>query len=237
MQSQSVEGVFARSWQLLVHNWILIVPGLVIGLIVGLAEAVFGGPGEEPGSVAAGIGQAAAGLVLTIISIVGAIANITYTTGMAGAAWERGTTTLADGTRAFERDSTHVFIAMIGLFVLGVVAAVLAIPTFGLTLLAYVLLFIYTMPAAVVGERRGLEALGESYRIATRRLGTTIVVVVLIAIIAVIAWLIMLALARVTPFVGPLIAAIIDQVAIAYFTLVIVGEYLNLRNAGGTGPV
>jgi len=31
------------------------------------------------------------------------------------------------------------------------------------------------------------------------------------------------------PFVGPLVAAIVIQAAIAYFTLVIVGEYRALR--------
>lgn len=237
MQSRSIEGVFGRSWHLLTRNWILIVPGLIVGLVVGIAQAVFGGgSGDQPGSVAAAVGQAVAGLILAVISILGAIANTAYTTGMAGAAWERGSTTLVDGRRAFDRDATHVFVAMIGLFVLGVVAAILAIPTLGLALIAYLLLFIYTMPAAVVGERRGLEALGESYRIATKRLGTTIIVVVLIAVISIIAWLIMLSL-RFVPFIGPLVAAIIDQVALAYFTLVVVGEYLNLRNAGGPESV
>jgi hypothetical protein len=237
VQTQSVEGVFGRSWQLLTRNWILIVPGLIIGFVVGFVQGVFGGSsGTDAGSVGAALGQAAGGLVVMLISILGAIANTAYTTGMAGAAWATGTTTLADGRRAFERDAVHVFVAMIGLFVLGVVAALLAIPTLGLALIAYLLLFIYTMPAAVVGERRGLDALRESYRISTKRFGTTAIVVVLIAVISVIAWLIVVAL-HFTPFVGPLIAAILDQVALAYFTLVVVGEYLNLRNAGSSEPV
>jgi hypothetical protein len=236
VRTQSVEGVFSRSWQLLTHNWILIVPGLIIGFVVGLAQGAFGGSGSDPGSFAGSVGQFIGGLVVVLISILGAIANTAYTTGMAGAAWATGTTTLADGRRAFERDAGHVFVAMIGLFVLGVIAALLAIPTLGLSLIAYILLFIYTMPAAVVGERRGLDALRESYNIATKRFGTTVIVVILIAVISVIAWLIMLTL-RSTPFIGPLIGAIIDQVALAYFTLVVVGEYLNLRNAEGPGPV
>lgn len=231
MQSQSVEGVFGRSWQLLTHNWVLIIPGLIVGLVVGFAQGLFGGPGNDygSGSLATSLGRAVAGIILTVITILGAIANTAYTTGMAGAAWERGSTTLADGRRAFERDSGHVFVAMIGLFVIGIVAAVLALPTLGISLLAYVLLFIYTMPAAVVGERRGIDALAESYRIATKRFWTTFIIVVLIGVIAVGAYLIILAL-RFAPLIGPLIGAVIDQIAIAYFTLVVVGEYLNLRS-------
>jgi hypothetical protein len=231
VQSQSVEGVFSRSWQLLTHNWVLIVPGLIIGLIVGFAQGLFGGSGDDSGqSVAGSLGHAVAGIILIVISLLGAIATTAYTTGMAGAAWERGTATLADGRRAFERDSGHIFVAMIGLFVVGLVAAILAIPTLGLALLAFVLLFIYTMPAAVVGERRGLDALSESYRIATKRFWPTLVVVVLIGVIAAGTWFIIAAL-HFAPFIGPLVGAVIDQVAISYFTLVVVGEYLNLRGS------
>jgi len=232
VHTHSVEGVFARSWHLLTHNWVLIVPGLIIGVIVGFAQGLFGNSGDDisTGSLASSAGHAVAGIVLIVITILGAIANTAFTTGMAGAAWERGRATLADGRRAFERDSAHIFVAMVGLFVLGIVAAILAVPTLGLALLAYVLLFIYTMPAAVVGGRRGLDALAESYRISTKRFWTTLIVVVMIGVIAIGAWFIILAL-RWAPFVGPLIGAVIDQIAIAYFTLVVVGEYLNLRNA------
>ncbi len=237
MYPQTVEGVFGRSWQLLTRNWILIVPGLIIGVVVGFAQGLFGGASDDAtASVAGALGHAVAGIVLMVITILGAIANTAYTTGMAGAAWRRGTSTLADGRRAFERDAGHVFVAMIGLFVIGVIAAVLAVPTLGASLLAYVLLFIYTMPAAVVGERRGLEALGESYRIATKRFWTTVIVVVLIGVIAIIAGFVIAAL-RFAPFVGPIVGAVIDQFAIAYFTLVVVGEYLNLRGPTAEPPI
>jgi hypothetical protein len=203
---------------------------LIIGVIVGFAQGLFGNSGDDSstGSLASSLGQAVAQIVLIVITLVGAIANTAFTTGMAGAAWERGTATLADGKRAFERDSGHIFVAMVGLFVLGLVAAILAVPTLGLALLAYLLFFIYTMPAAVVGERRGFDALAESARITTKRFWTTLIVVVLIGVIAVAAWFIILAL-RWAPFIGPLIGAILDEIAIAYFTLVVVGEYLNLR--------
>lgn len=228
MNAQSVEGVFGKSWDLLTRNWVLIVPGLVVGFVVGIAHGVFETSADAQ-TVPGAIGQMIGGLVLTIISILGAIANTAYTTGMAGAAWLAGTTTLADGRRAFERDAGHVLVAMVALFVLGVLAAVLAIPTLGLALIAYALLFIYTMPSAVVGEHRGLDALAESYRIVTKRFLTTLIVVVLIAVIAILAGVIATAL-KFAPFVGPLISAVIWQITLTYATLVVVGEYLNLRN-------
>lgn len=226
MNAQSVEGVFGRSWQLLTHNWVLIVPGLVVGFVVGLADGAFGYGSSD--TLTGMFGALLTSAVLIVISILGAIANIAYTTGMAGAAWLRGRATLADGTQAFERDALHVFVAMIGLFVLGVVAAFFAFVTLGISLVAYAFLFIYTMPAAVVGERRGLDAMADSVRIATQRFWATLIVIVLIAVIAVGAYFIATALAF-APFVGPLIAAIVDQAAITYFILVVVGEYLNLR--------
>ena len=166
MRAQSVEGVFGRSWQLLTHNWVLIVPGLIIGIVVGLAQAVFGTPGDQSsgGSLAGAAGAFVANIVLTVIALLGAIANTAYTTGMAGAAWERGTTTLDDGAAAFDADAGNVFVATIGLFVLGIVAAILALPTLGLSFLAFYVFFIYTI-AGGRGRRaqRGLDALGESF--------------------------------------------------------------------------
>jgi hypothetical protein len=122
------------------------------------------------------------------------------------------------------------FLAVMAFFALGgVLTLLVSVPALIVWFLAYLLLFIYTMPSAVVGERRGLEALGESYRIATKRFWTTVVVVVLIALIAVLAGFIASALTF-APFVGPLISDVIWQIMLTYVSLVVVGEYLNLRN-------
>jgi hypothetical protein len=158
------------------------------------------------------------------------VVMITYTTGMAGAAWLRGTATLADGTAAFQRDAGHVFSAMVAWVIVGIIAAILTPFTIGLSLLAFLFLFLYTMPAAVVGEHGGFAALAESYRIATQRFVPTMIVAVLIIVIGVVAGIVGAAL-HFAPFIGPIVSAVLSQAVNAYFVLVIVGEYLNLRGS------
>jgi hypothetical protein len=84
------------------------------------------------------------------------------------------------------------------------------------------------MAAAVVGERSGVEAIAESIRIAYRRPTPTLVMVV--AIVAIVAVMGLVAeLLEAAPLVGPLLSTIVLQIVIAYVTLVVVGEYVVLR--------
>ncbi len=235
MQTQPVESVFGRAWDLLTKNWIIIVPGLVIGIVVGAIQDLYSPPVtysiNDPTTVTSTVGHGIASLVVGLIALFGFVLNTAYTTGMAGAAWLRGRTTFADGWVAFQRDGGNIVAAMIGLFILGIVAVVLSVLLFfllGLPLLAYLFLFIYTMPAAVVGERGGFSSLGESYRIATKRFAPTFIVVLVIAVLALVAGLIA-GLFSFAPFLGPIVAQLLTETVVAYFTLVLVGEYLNLR--------
>lgn len=149
--------------------------------------------------------------------------------GWRAAAWERGVATYADGAAAFRAESGHVFTALLAFLLVFIAAALLAPFTFGISLLAFFFLFVYAMPAAVIGERGGFAALGASYRLATRAFGTTAIVILVLAIIFTIAGFISGALHTI-PLLGPLVSEIIGQAALAYFTLVVVGEYLNARN-------
>ncbi len=45
--SDDIGNVFARSWRLLSANWIIIVPGLVIGLLAGILSALLMPPGSQ----------------------------------------------------------------------------------------------------------------------------------------------------------------------------------------------
>ena len=109
MQTPTVENVFARAWDLLVRNWTIVVPGIVVGLVVGIVflwglfslsqPDTYGEPSGTGMSFAYGAGAFVASLVLAVVAIAGYIITQCYTAGMAGAAWQRGTTTLADGTR------------------------------------------------------------------------------------------------------------------------------------------
>jgi hypothetical protein len=237
MVEQPVENVFVRAWGLLTRNWIIILPGVVVGIVVGLVKALLSPTVYVVGNdytVTRSVGVGG-GLLIGLVALIGYIITVAYTTGMAGAAWTRGTTTLADGTAAFARDSGRIVLVGIGLLVLACVATVIAIPTFGLSLLAFYLFTLYALPSAIVGDRPAMDAITESFRLTIARFVPTLIIAIVIAVLSVIGGAIGLAF-RFTPLIGPIVSAVITQAVIAYATLVIVGEYLNLRAANQIPP-
>ena len=240
---QSVESVFSRAWELLTRNWVIIVPGIVIGLIVGIISGLLAPHyytsadyQNNPGLAMANVGSAfLRGILIAGVGILGYIATTAYTVGMAGAAWTRGSTTLADGSAALQEESGNILITAVGLILLGIVAAVLALPTITLSLLAFWIFTLYAMPAAVIGKRPGFSSITESFQIAVKRFVPTLIIAIVIAVISFVIGLVTLPL-HFIPFLGPIISAVITQIVIAYATLVVVGEYLNLRNTGGIAP-
>jgi hypothetical protein len=233
----NVESTFSRSWDLLTKNGIIIVPGLVIGFVVGVIDYFLAPHTQYVAGYGLGTWWAAAtaSILLILVNLAGFILAQCYITGMAGAAWLRGTADLSDGSRAFERDASNVFIALIGLFIALVIAAILAFPTIGISALLYFYFFIYTFPAAIIGERPGFAAMGDSFRIASRRVAPTLIVTVMIAVIVFAGHLIGGALSFI-PLISPIVAAIVVQLVLAYVTLVVVGEYLALRDSLGKPP-
>jgi hypothetical protein len=236
--SQELGNTFSRAWHLLSNNWIIIVPAIVIAVICGIVVALFGtfGLASAVGLGSVGMPGAGVGAVLITGMIVGAILliasilTVAYTTGMADAAWRTGTATLADGAAAFREDAGSLVAAVVLLFVIGLIAVILAPFTLGLSLLAFWLFFIYTFASVVVGKRSGAEALGESARIATRNFLMTLLVIVLLGVAFFVAGWLGNVLGHL-PIVGRIVAYVIDQAVAAYATLVIVGEYIKLRPA------
>jgi len=242
MQVPTVENVFARSWDLLSRT--IIIPGVVVGLIVGIISGVYslsqpdtyGVPSGAAMSFAYGFGSFVGGVVLAVVAIAGYIITQCYTAGMAGAAWQRGTTTLADGARAVNEDAGNVLSAAIYLFLFGIAAVILAPFTLFISVFVFYLFTLYTIAAAVVGNRRGIDAIRESFAIARSRFGTTLIIGVLLGLLQLIGKLIAHVFSF-APLLGPIIAAIISQIVVAYAVLVIVGEYLVLRpGVAGTAP-
>ncbi|MBV8298866.1 MAG: hypothetical protein JO083_04805 [Candidatus Eremiobacteraeota bacterium] len=240
---QPVESVFTRAWELLSRNWIIIVPGIVIGAILGVLRVVLAPPAmyttDAAGTTVYNAGAVGATILssalLSLIGLIAYIANQAFTTGMAGAAWQRGVTTLADGFAAFQEDAGRIIITAIGLILLAVVAVVLAIPTIGIALLAFYLFTLYAMPAAIVGNRPGFSSIAESFRITLARFVPTLILGIVIFVITLVATFIA-AILHAIPFLGPIVGGILTQIVVAYATLVVVGEYLNLRNTGAIAP-
>ena len=215
--------VFLRAWRLLAQNLSIVVPGLVVGAVAAILETIFAGAPASDGA------DTFTWLALDVTQIVAAILTISYTTGMADAAWRAGRARLRDGTRAFRHDGVHVAVAILALLVLGFVAALAAPYTFALSILAYGYFGIYTMAAAVVGERRGVAAVIESARIAAARPLSTAIMVAGIAVVAGLTGFLAIGSAGL-PFLGPLISDLVVQLVVAYVVLVVVGEYRVLRD-------
>jgi hypothetical protein len=234
MQTLSAENLFARSWDLLSRNWAIVIPGIVVAIVSGILTSLLL-PNivmvDDTGVTVMRWFGGLRALLATIIVAGAQIVAISYTTGMAGAAWQRGTATFADGATAFQRDAGKVLTAMLALFVVNIVAAILALPTIFLSLLAVYFLFLYTMPAAVIGEHGGFGALAESYRIATRHIATTAIIAVVGVAIGIVSGIVGVML-HVAPIIGPLLSDVVRYVVLAYLTLAIVGAYLAYRDVG-----
>jgi len=248
MQSPSdVGNTFSRAWQLLTANWIIIVPGIVVGIIAAVAIGVLTMSGliVSAGAVAlagsgAGVGAVMlSGLAIAVIGALAFVITTAYTTGMADAAWRTGTATLADGSASLKTRGSDVLVAGLLLLLVCFVAFALAIPTLFLSMLAFTLFFIYTFAAVIVGHASGPQALGESCRIALANFGSTALVVILLVVAAVVGGAIG-GMFRNVALLGPLVQYVIQYAILAYATLVIVGEYIKVRGSSpamvGTPP-
>jgi hypothetical protein len=238
MISDSVENIFARAWSLLTKNPIIIVPGLVVGLGVGIIEAVItphsrvtDGSGTVEALVG-GLSTVAAAAISAAVGILAFLITQSYTTGMAGAAWQSGTTTLADGSASFREDAGRLLAAVVLIALAGIVLGIL---TLGLGWFVVLFFAIYAVPAVVLDNFGAIPAFRVSARIATRRLLSTIIIIVMLAVFALAVTLLVFPLAFI-PFLGPVVVAVVSQAVTAYATLVIVGEYLFARNAPESMP-
>ena len=223
MRTGETRSVFARAWRLFAGNLSIVIPGIAFGAVAALVEQLIATAAPAPEA-----GGDLTWILLDVTQIVAAILTISYTTGMADAAWRTGRAKITDGRQAFRREGGHVFVAMLALLVLGAGATVLAPYAFELPIVAYVFFCSYTMASAVVGERPGVLAVRESVHIAFSRPVPTLVMVA--GVFGVTLGLGAVALGSASlPLLGPLVSDLVVQGVIAYAVLVIVGEYRLLR--------
>ena len=223
VRAGETRSVFGHAWHLLIRNLGIVVPGIVFGSLAAVVEQLIAVTAPAPDA-----GGNLTWILLDVTQILAAILTISYTTGMADAAWRTGRARFIDGRRAFRREGGHVLVAMLALLVLGAAAAVLAPYAFELPLVAYVFFCSYTMASAVVGERPGVLAVRESAQIAFSRPVPTLVMVAGVFGVALGLGAVALGSARL-PLLGPLVSDLVVQAVVAYAVLVIVGEYRLLR--------
>lgn len=231
-----LESTFRRSWTLLLQNLILIVPGLIAGAIVVVCALFFTLFGVGLALVASSTHSIAAWAIfglaiaagLIVVLFVGAAATAA-TTAMAAEAWETGATTLGTGWTAVTSRSLAMFYATLLLALVGCVALLFALPTLLISLLAYLTFFLYVAASVVVGGRDATQSLAESCHLAARNFWPTLGVAVLIVVVSVIAAGVGSIFSHAAPFVGAFVSIAIQQAAVAYAALVVVGEYSKLR--------
>ena len=234
---------FGRSWELLSGNWVIIVPGVIIGIVAGiivgflaLTGAASGVALSSAGAAGAGfLAAALAGIIVACVMTIATLISIAYTSGMAAAAWRTGTTTLADGAAAVSREGGSLLAAMVLLFLLGIVAMILAPFTIFLSIVAYAILFLYVIPSIVVDGVPAMAAIGGSYRLAIANLVPTLIIVVIIGAISSLANWVAHFFAGIE-FLGWIVQYAIQQAVIAFGMLVVVGEYMKLKGAGVPVP-
>lgn len=230
-----VGGTLLRAWTLLSANWIIVLPSIVVGIVsAGIATALsqngflswaFFGNMDVQGPT--GFWMFLGTVVAMALRIVAAVAAIAFTAGMAAAAWRGGVARFSDGADAFRRNGLQAFFALLLLTLLGVIAAALIVPTFGISVLAYMTFLLYAMPGVLVGNRGATEAIVESIGLAWRSFGVTFVVVLLIIALAIGGGWLGDLLSRL-PLAGEVLSWVVMEAVVAYATLVVVGEYLEL---------
>ena len=229
--------VLVRAAVLLAANPVIVLPSLVIGAAsatiarpleaAGISSWSFFGDLDAQG--VQGFWEYAATIVALGLRVLAALAAIAFTTGMAGAAWTSGRARLRDGASAFARRGPQALAALTILFLTGLGASVLAVPTFGISVVVYAALSLYAMPAAIVGARPATDAVIESMRLTWRNAPMTLALVALIVVLAVAGGLAGRAAAGI-PVLGEAVGWIVMEAVVAYATLVVVGEYLKLES-------
>jgi hypothetical protein len=241
--SIGVGAMFSRAWDVLRRNWIIAVPAIVVGIAGAAAANVLSNAGLLSWSFFGDMNAQGPGAFMLFLETIVAIAlrmvatvlAIAFTAGMAAAAWTSGTARFSDGAAALRRNGLQAFFALVLLTLLGLVAAALAVPTFALSVLAYLVFLLYSMPAVLVGNRGATEAVIESITLAWRSFAVTIAVVLLIIALAIAGGVAGDLLARL-PFVGDALGWIVMEAVVAYAAVVVVGEYLQLRPTADQAP-
>jgi len=240
------------------QNLILVVPGLItsflfiivtiVTVFIGIGVAIVTGVASQQAVASGGSTHnygalVPVGIVVCVILfaiafffvMLTAVAQTTFLTGMAGAAWERGNATFADGWKAFRERGFEVFFGLLLLLVLGIAAIILAPVTLLLSLPAYCIFFLYVSTSIVIGKHTAPRAVAESWHFAVKNFVPTLIVAGISIGVAIIAAAAGAITSHPLFFAGGIVAMIFPVAGRAYVALVIVGQYRKL--AASANPV
>jgi len=222
--------LFSRSWFLLRNNLLLLVPGLFAGIVTWALRNVFFTPTSVAhGGVFLGFAETlrrwfAFGSLTGIMTLLAIVA----TTSMAGRVWHEGSATLDDATRVFRENKNELYLTVLQIIGIAGLAVLMVIPTGGISICAAFFLMIYAVASAVIGQQPGFEAVRESFSIATHRVADTAIMIVIFLCFFAISGMVSAVFGGMF-LVGPLIVAVLNQLVMAYVTLVVVGAYIRAK--------
>lgn len=232
-----------QSWHVLRRSPSIVVPAMILGVICGGIAQVLAARGLSSlgffGNLDAQGDGAFFAFLWTIVGLawylLSTILMIAVTTGMAHAAWTRGSGSLADALAPMRRSSARFFELLAILVCLDAVAATLVIPTFALSIPAFLAFFVYAIPGTLLDDRSGVDALVRSMAMTWGKFGVTFGVVIMLLLIALGGALISV-LAGALPLGLKLAGWMLLGGATAFATLVLTGAYLGLPERPAAVP-
>jgi hypothetical protein len=244
-----------NAFSMLFKNWVLAVPPAIVSLLSGvffifvigamvataLGAGMMGGLSSGSGAAPkAGIlGLIAAGGVTFFVGVIviGLLALIAQAMVMGGAerVWHGQPADLGHGvSRALSKLPSLVGLFILALIVGFVCLVIVVIGWIAGIILAF--LFMYTVPAIVIGNEGVFQALGTSYRLVTKNFGPSALAFIGIFVVNIVGGIIN----RIFLFshvLGLVSALIIGGLTTAYTALVVVRFYDLLRGATATTPI
>ena len=234
MYTMPIAVILRRSYELLLKNPILLVPGLIGSLASATLQSLFFGATWNSGGV---FHTFVNWLCCIFIATVSTLLVITAVTSMAGQIWEAGTASFDDGVRVFREAGNALYQTLLQLAGFMFLSLLLTPLTLCLSALAAIYLLVYAIPSAVVGGFSGFAAIRESVRIASTRAGQTVGILVTLALLLICFGCLALVLfylgfVLLPVFICTIIGNVLIQAIVAYITLVVVGLYIEIRRIG-----
>jgi hypothetical protein len=243
-----------NAFNVLFKNWVLAVPPALVSLLGGLffifvvgamiASALgasymagYAPPGQEPAATKGIIGLLAAGGLTMIVGIIviGLLSLLAQAVVMGGAerVWHGEPADLGHGVgKGLSKLPPLVLLFIIAGIVFLICAVIIIIGWIAAIVLAF--LFMYTVPAIVVGNEGVMQALGTSYRLVTKNFGPSALAflgIVVVSIVGAVINRIFLGIHVLGPVLGLVVTLVVGGLTSAYAALVLVRFYDLLRGA------
>lgn len=235
-------GEATSAFQLVIKNWILAVPQLIVAVVAVVLALILGmGSIFAAGGLGAMMGRggdtgaglaALTGLLSTlwiIILVTGILGMIAYgaTIVAANDAWTGRTVDI--GGAIGKAMASFVQLLIFGI-IIGIACGILTITIVGPLILG--ILMMYGFQAIVLGGHSGVSAIGESYRLVTKNFGPSIIAILAVIVVYIASFVISMVLG-IIPILGQIISLLVGALVGAY-ACAVVTRFYSLISSGAT---